>query len=89
MKITVTMSKNSKKEKMKFSKKVIILMFATMILFTVTMIVTFWKFQSVPDALIEPFFAFFGVEGGALGIIKVSETIAKKIEIKERAGKKK
>lgn len=77
----------SKKNKMKFSKKIIILMFATMILFTITMIVTFWKFQSVPDMLIEPFFGFFGIEGGALGIIKVSETIAEKVELKR--GKKK
>lgn len=71
-----------KREPMRFSKKVIILMFATMILFTVTMIVTFWKYQAVPDSLIEPFFAFFGIEGGALGIIKVAETVAEKFEKK-------
>ena len=76
------------KEPMRFSKKVIILMFATMILFTVTMIVTFWKYQAVPDSLIEPFFAFFGIEGGALGIIKVAETVADKFE-KKNGGKKK
>lgn len=76
------------KEPMRFSKKVIILMFATMILFTVTMIVTFWKYQAVPDSLIEPFFAFFGIEGGALGIIKVAETVAEKFE-KKNGGKKK
>ena len=87
MKITVTTNKNAKKEKMKFSKKIIILMFTTMILFTITMIVTFWEFQSVPDALIEPFFAFFGVEGGALGVIKVSETIAEKFELKGKKNK--
>ena len=70
------------KEPMRFSKKVIILMFATMILFTVTMIVTFWKYQAVPDSLIEPFFAFFGIEGASLGIIKVAETVADKFEKK-------
>lgn len=78
----------AKKSKMRFSKKIIILMFATMILFTVTMIVTFWRYQSVPDALIEPFFGFFGIEGGALGIIKVAETVAEKIDLK-KGGKKK
>lgn len=78
----------SKKSKMKFSKKIIILMFATMILFTAVMIVTFWRYQSIPDALIEPFFGFFGIEGGALGIIKVSEVIAEKFELK-KGGKKK
>ena len=77
---------NNKKEKMRFSKKIIIVMFVTMIVFTVTMIVTFWKFQAIPDTLIEPFFGFFGIEGGALGIIKVSENIAEKFELK---GKKK
>ena len=78
----------SKNNKMKFSKKIIILMFATMIIFTVTMIITFWCFQAVPDMLIEPFFGFFGIEGGALGIIKVSEVLSEKIEIK-KGGKKK
>lgn len=78
----------AKKSKMRFSKKIIILMFATMILFTVTMIVTFWRYQAVPDALIEPFFSFFGIEGGALGIIKVSEVVAEKLELK-KGGKKK
>lgn len=77
-----------KKSKMKFSKKIIILMFATMIIFTITMIVTFWRFQSIPDALIDPFFGFFGIEGGALGIIKVSEVIAEKLEIKKGSKKK-
>ena len=78
----------SKNQKMKFSKKIIILMFATMILFTITMIVTFWKFGAIPDALIEPFFSFFGIEGGALGIIMVSEVVAEKLELK-KGGKKK
>jgi hypothetical protein len=60
-----------------------------MIMFTTTMIATFWKFQAVPDALIEPFFAFFGIEGGALGVIKVSEVIAEKWDIKKKGSKKK
>lgn len=78
-----------KNNKMKFSKKIIILMFTTMIIFTITMIVTFWRFQSIPDALIDPFFGFFGIEGGALGIIKVSEVIAEKWDIKKKGSKKK
>ena len=78
-----------KKGKMKFSKRIIILMFITMIIFTLTMIITFWKYQAIPDALIEPFFGFFGIEGGALGIIKVSEVISEKFEISKKAGKKK
>ena len=78
------MAKNlvKKREPMRFSKKVVILMFATMMLFTVTMIVTYWVKGGVPDSLIEPFFAFFGIEGGALGIIKVAETVSDKFEKK-------
>jgi hypothetical protein len=77
------------KEPMRFSKKIIIVMFATMILFTVTMIVTYWCKGGVPDSLIDPFFAFFGIEGGSLGIIKVAETVADKFELKKNGGKKK
>ena len=76
------------KEPMRFSKKINIVMFATMILLTVTMIVTYWCKGGVPASLIEPFFAFFGIEGGSLGIIKVAETVADKFE-KKNGGKKK
>lgn len=34
------------------------------IIFTIVMIITYYKFQSVPDSLIAGFFAVFGVEGG-------------------------
>lgn len=61
---------------MRFSKKIIITMFATVFVFVAVMIVTFWHVGAVPDTLIEQFFAFFGVEGGALAIIKVGETVA-------------
>lgn len=74
---------------MRFSKKIIILMFATMIFFTITMIVTYWVKGGVPDALIEPFFAFFGIEGGALGVIKVSEVVAEKFDKKSTKKEKK
>ncbi len=76
-----------KKDKMKFSKKIIILMFASMLIFTITMILTYWFCGGVPDSLIDPFFAFFGLEGGALGVIKVSETITEKFE-KKKGNKK-
>lgn len=76
------------KEPMRFSKKIIISMFITMAVFTVTMIVTYWVKGGVPDSLIEPFFGFFGIEGGALGVIKVAETVADKFE-KKNGGKKK
>lgn len=78
-----------KKNKLKFSKKIIILMFLSMLIFTAVMVVTFWAKGSVPDSLVEAFFAFFGFEGGALGVIKVSEVISEKFEIKSKGSKKK
>lgn len=78
-----------KKNTLKFSKKIIILMFLSMFVFTAVMVLTFWKMGSVPDSLIEAFFAFFGFEGGALGIIKVSEVIGEKFEKKSKGSKKK
>ena len=73
---------------MRFSKKIVVLMFATMITFTCVMVVTYWHKGGIPDALIEPFFSFFGIEGGALGIIKVSETLADRFDKKEKPTKK-
>lgn len=75
------------KEPMRFSKKIVIAMFATMITFTVTMILTYWVKGGVPDSLIEPFFGFFGIEGGMLGAIKVAETLADRLE-KQKIKKK-
>ena len=77
---------------MRFSKKIVVLMFATVYLFVVAMILTFWHTGGVPDTLIVSFFSFFCVEGGALGIIKVSEEYAKKavskVTKKKSKGKK-
>lgn len=69
---------------MKFSKKVIVFMLFSVILFVCVMIVTYWQKGGVPDTLIDRFFAFFSVEGGALAIIKVGETLAEKFDKKEK-----
>lgn len=50
-------------------------MLASVFAFTVGMVLIFIFKGSVPDTLITEFFGFFKVEGGALGIIKVAETI--------------
>lgn len=63
---------------MRFSKAIVITMFISAGLFTVAMIVTHYLTGSVPDVLVTEFFGFFKVEGGALGIIKVAETIIEK-----------
>jgi hypothetical protein len=55
---------------MKFSTKVIIAVYVTLILFTITMIALFLIKGSVPDSLITCVFAACSVECGALGLIK-------------------
>lgn len=66
-------------EPVKFSKKIIILMFVSMAVFTVIMTAIYILTGGVPDTLISEFFNFFRLEGGALGIIKVAETISERI----------
>lgn len=63
-------------------------MFASVVIFVVTMTVTYWHSGGVPDSLIEQFFGFFGIEGGALAIIKVGEAFAQKADKKEKPSKK-
>ena len=59
----------------KFSKKIVALMFIETAIFTVVMIVTFYIIGSVPDILIENFFGFFKIEGGVLSLITVADKI--------------
>ena len=63
---------------MQFSKWCVGLMFASVFAFTITMIVLFARYQAVPEPLILSFFAFWGVEGGALAWIKNCKTKHKK-----------
>ena len=72
---------------MRFSKKIVITMFITVFLFVVTMILTYWFKGGVPDSLVEQFFGFFGIEGGALAIIKVGASFAEKLDKKEKTSK--
>nr|DAQ01510.1 MAG TPA: hypothetical protein [Caudoviricetes sp.] len=75
---------------MRFSKKIVVVMFATVFVFVAIMIATYWFKGGVPDSLIEQFFGFFGIEGGALAIIKVGEAFAEKLDKgkKEKPSKK-
>ncbi len=72
---------------MRFSKKIIVTMFATVFAFVVVMIITYWHNGGVPDVLIEQFFGFFGIEGGALAVIKVGETLAEKFDNRDKKQK--
>lgn len=58
----------------KFSKACVRLMFASIFAFTIAMVILFARYQSVPEPLIVAFFAFWGVEGGAMAWIKNCET---------------
>lgn len=66
---------------MKFSKKCVIAMFLSIYIFTMLMILTFLIKGDVPNELIIAYFAFWGIEGGALAWIKKLET--KKSKSKE------
>ncbi len=69
---------------MKFSKKCVIAMFLSIYIFTMLMVVTFLVKGAVPDELIIAYFAFWGIEGGAMAWIKNVETKKKKSENKEK-----
>lgn len=70
---------------MKFSKACTTLMLFSVLIFTIIMIIVFCVKDSVPDELIIAFFAFWGVEGGAMAWIKNTDTknIRKKSDKKE------
>ena len=58
---------------MTFSKKAVIFVFVQVVLFTAVCLVFSWYEKQVSDALIAAFFAWFGLEGGALAMIKVNK----------------
>lgn len=63
----------------RFMKRCIILMFSTVIIFTLAVFVVFCVTGDEPTTLVENFFGFFGIEGGVMAIIKSSESISKAI----------
>ena len=70
---------------MKFSKMCTALMLLSVLIFTIIMIIVFCAKDAVPDELIIAFFAFWGVEGGAMAWIKNTDT--KNIRKKKKAEK--
>ena len=49
-------------------------MLFSVLIFTIVMIIVFCAKDAVPDELIIAFFAFWGVEGGAMAWIKNTDT---------------
>lgn len=69
---------------LKFSKKIIIVMFLSSAVFTAIMIAVYLITGGVPDTLVSEFFNFFKLEGGALGIIKVAEKVISKVRLEKK-----
>lgn len=64
----------------RFMNRIVIADVLAALIFTVVMIVVFVKTGSEPSTLIQNVFQFLSVEGGVMGLIKVSKTILKSKE---------
>lgn len=58
---------------MKTMDFILVIVGVLLIAFTVTMIITFWRFAMVPDTLITCFFGALAGECGIMGWIKTSK----------------
>ena len=67
------------KKVLRFAKKVLLFSFISVGVFTVITIILHNTAVGVPDTLITEFFGYFKVEGGILGVIKITETIVDKV----------
>lgn len=61
----------------RFMNRIVIADVLAALLFTIVMIVVFVKTGSEPSTLIQNVFQFLSVEGGVMGMIKVSKTLVK------------
>ena len=61
------------KKKPRYSKVVVALLLASVVVFTIAMTVIFCIKDAVPDTLIGAFFTFMAGEAGVLGLIKHAE----------------
>lgn len=65
-------------KKRKTSNVVLLVLGLFVLAFIVCMIVTYWRFQSVPDTLIQYTLGAGGVEAMSLALIKVSKVFKEK-----------
>ncbi len=68
----------------RFMNRIVIADILAALLFTIVMIVVFVKTGSEPSTLIQNVFQFLSVEGGVMGMIKVSKTLMKSKEKKKQ-----
>lgn len=67
----------------RFMNRIVIADILAALIFTVVMTVVFIETGSEPSTLIQNVFQFLSVEGGVMGLIKVSKTLLKSKESKE------
>ena len=65
----------AKFKRQRFMKTCIVFLFLSVVLFTIATFVVFVITGNEPSTLVSSFFGFFGLEGGAMAIIKTSESI--------------
>ena len=63
--------------------KALIFSAVMIIIFTTIMIIAFWNFQDIPDALVVAFFGCFGLEGGYCAFIHKLKKDKKDEEVDE------
>ena len=82
MHMRIKKARRRKRNSKKTSNRILILLGVFILLFIITMIVTFWVKGSVPDTLIQYVLGAGGVEALLLAAIKISKVIATGKEIK-------
>nr|DAV52420.1 MAG TPA: hypothetical protein [Caudoviricetes sp.] len=78
-------SRSKKEEPMNTSTRIILIMGIFACLFIVTMTVTFWVKNAVPDTLIQYVLGAGGVEAFLLSGIKISKVLTEARQLKESA----
>ena len=68
----------------RFMNRIVIADILAALIFTIVMIGVFVKTGSEPSTLIQNVFQFLSVEGGVMGLIKVSKTFLKSKEDKKQ-----
>lgn len=83
-KMKMQKAKANNKVSGKFMNRIVIAVILAALIFTVVILVVFVKTGSEPSTLIENVFRFLSVEGGIMGLIKVSKTVMKSKDDKKQ-----
>lgn len=83
-KLKLRKAKADNKVSGRFMNRIVIVDVIAALIFTIVIIAVFVKTGSEPSTLIQNVFQFLSVEGGVMGLIKVSKTILKMKEDKKQ-----